>query len=288
MTHEFCSRLAALGHGVIAGTGVQAEIYVFLPVSKQLWSGNGMNRRWASGDELAAIKAARRSGVLVRLYNPDAAGAAVLVHASPQPSPTAEAALEVLLAALSGQGWNTDRSGDPRLAVCTHGTRDRCCAKWGFAAYRQARSLHAAGRFPFQPIECSHLGGDRFAATGLIFPSGSMYGHLDELDLEALGQAESEGRFMADHYRGRVFETPVIQVIRAGLARDGEPIDAASVLDLIARDEIAGVAEVAIGARRLTISLGTKEVWFYGDCDAVEQKKQSRMVQLTYLGFAEA
>src|SRR5690606_222714 len=134
-----------------------------------------------------------------------------------------------LLAAFAGR-WSLDASGDPRLAICTHGTRDRCCAKFGFAAYQAARGLFEAGRSPFAPIECSDLGGDRFAATGVVSPSGSMYAHLDSMDLAALGAEEAAGRLDPTHYRGRVFEPPLAQVVRAGLARAGLVNDAAGPL----------------------------------------------------------
>ena len=39
-----------------------------------------------------------------------------------------------------------------------------------------------AERFPAETWECSHLGGDRFAATMILFPHGLNYGRVDHAD----------------------------------------------------------------------------------------------------------
>ena len=57
--------------------------------------------------------------------------------------------------------------------VCTHGKHDPCCALRGrpvAAAMAQVR--------PGQVWECSHIGGERFAANVLLLPSGLVYGRV--------------------------------------------------------------------------------------------------------------
>ena len=76
------------------------------------------------------------------------------------------------------------------VLVCTHATRDACCAVRGRpSAARLARA------FGDEVWECSHLGGHRFAATMLVLPDGTCYGRVD------LGEAEAVVR---DHRAGRV------------------------------------------------------------------------------------
>lgn len=290
MSEPFCSRLAQAGHGVIPGTGVRADIYLFLPVDKKRWGSREFNDSWASPAELEAIRRARTAGVVSRLYDPPAGAAkpAVLVHAAPSPSPRAAAALQALLSDLGGQSWEVDEGGAPRLALCTQGTRDRCCAKWGFAVYRAARKLHDAGGLPFQPIECSHLGGDRFAATGIVFPSGSMYGHLDKIGLADLAAAEAEQRILQGHYRGRVFESPLAQVVRAGLARDGFPVTTVSGLTIETPEAAPAPLKVAASGRSYEVILAREEIRFFGDCEAAARNRMSRETRLTYVSGAPA
>jgi hypothetical protein len=252
---------------------VRAEAYVFLPVAKRHWQEKEMNRRWASAEELQAIRAARPNGVVVRLYNPaagEAEEAPVLAHAHGE---GVREALEAVLAAFRGR-WRIDATGAPRLAICTHGTRDRCCAKWGFAAYQTARRLFETGRSPFAPIECSHLGGDRFAATGIFFPSGSMYAHLDAVDLAGLAAAEAAGRLDPAIYRGRVFDPPLAQLARAGLAAAGELNDAAAPIVVVERGQAEIEAEIA--GRRFRLRLGEAEVRFFGSCAHLTENRASR------------
>ena len=70
-------------------------------------------------------------------------------------------------------GSTGESSDDPVICVCTHARHDQCCAVKG-------RPVVAAlaKRFPHQTWECSHLGGDRFAATMIVFPHGLLYGRV--------------------------------------------------------------------------------------------------------------
>jgi len=85
----------------------------------------------------------------------------------------------------------------PTYLVCTHGGHDACCALRGRPL---ARALPAPG--PADVWECSHLGGDRFAANVLVLPHGFYYGQVpgDGADLVA---AHSAGQVALPWLRGR-------------------------------------------------------------------------------------
>ena len=85
----------------------------------------------------------------------------------------------------------------PTYLVCTHGGHDACCALRGRPL---ARALPAPG--PADVWECSHLGGDRFAANVLVLPHGFYYGQVpgDGADLVA---AHTLGRVALPWLRGR-------------------------------------------------------------------------------------
>jgi hypothetical protein len=270
---NFCSRVSIAAHEHFAGTGVRGQAYVFLPVPKRVWHEKEMNSHWASREELHAIQTARKAGVVTRLYNPatreEAEEAPAIVHTRDDLSADG---LGPLLA-LFGRRWRIDATGRPTLAICTHGTRDRCCAKFGFAAYQTARRLVEQGVSPFEPIETSHLGGDRFAATGIFFPSGSMYAHLGDLDLAALCTAEVEGRLDPARYRGGVFDPQMVQLVRAGLAREGLVNDATAPIAITPHDPCE--VEACVAGRRYRVRLRVAEVEFYGSCAALSAAKPS-------------
>jgi Sucrase/ferredoxin-like len=85
----------------------------------------------------------------------------------------------------------------PVYLVCTHGGHDACCALRGRPL---AQALPAPD--PVDVWECSHLGGDRFAANVVVLPHGFYYGQVpgDGADLVA---AHGAGRVALPWLRGR-------------------------------------------------------------------------------------
>jgi hypothetical protein len=98
-------------------------------------------------------------------------------------------------------------SGDPLVAVCAHGKHDQCCAVRGRRAAAQI-----AERYPEWTWECSHLGGDRFAATMIVLPHGLYYGRVDGADEPAdLVRLFVDGRVDDRFLRGRSSLPEVVQ-----------------------------------------------------------------------------
>jgi hypothetical protein len=92
-----------------------------------------------------------------------------------------------------------ERLDHPLLLVCTHGTRDRCCAKYGQVLCR-ALHRHAPDAWVWQ---ASHVGGDRFAGNVVALPEGVYYGRVRPGDVPRVLAGYLEGRIDVDVYRGR-------------------------------------------------------------------------------------
>ena len=101
--------------------------------------------------------------------------------------------LEVALDGADGQA-----SSDPLVVVCAHGKHDQCCAVRGRGA-----TAAIAAEYPDWTWECSHLGGDRFAATMLVLPEGLCYGRVDSADPANLVRLYLDGRLDNSLLRGR-------------------------------------------------------------------------------------
>jgi (2Fe-2S) ferredoxin len=95
---------------------------------------------------------------------------------------------------------------DPLLLVCTHALHDVCCAVRGRPV---AKAL--ASTWPSAVWECSHLGGDRFAANLLVLPDGAYYGFLDPVTALPTVEAHLRGRVETAHLRGVASEPPPVQ-----------------------------------------------------------------------------
>lgn len=95
-------------------------------------------------------------------------------------------------------------SDHPLYLVCTHGKRDKCCAKFGYPLYKSLSSLSAS------VWQCSHVGGDRFAANLVCFPHGLFYAHVTEETSRHMIEEYEAGRVVLDKYRGRAcYQYPV-------------------------------------------------------------------------------
>ncbi len=93
----------------------------------------------------------------------------------------------------------------PLVAVCTHGRHDRCCADNGRPV---ARHLRHAG---VDAWECSHVGGDRFAANVVSFPHGLFHGRVTPASALPLVHAYTAGRIHPAGFRGRAAWPPAVQ-----------------------------------------------------------------------------
>jgi hypothetical protein len=98
-----------------------------------------------------------------------------------------------------------DLGPGPVFCVCTHGRHDRCCADNGRPV---ARTLRRAG---VDAWECSHVGGDRFAANVVSFPHGLFHGRVTPASVLPLVHAYQEGRIHPAGFRGRAAWSPAAQ-----------------------------------------------------------------------------
>lgn len=113
--------------------------------------------------------------------------------------------LSVERIATGNYGTDAEILFNPLYLVCTHGKRDKCCAKFGYALYKSLRA--AAGASVWQS---SHVGGDRFAANLICFPHGLFYAHVTEESGRKLVSEYEEGRLSLDNYRGRAcYPSPI-------------------------------------------------------------------------------
>jgi hypothetical protein len=87
----------------------------------------------------------------------------------------------------------------PLLLVCTHGKRDRCCAKFGRPLYDELGE-QAEADWVWQS---THVGGDRFAGNLVSMPTGLYFGRVGRADVRSLLDELYAGRIAMDRYRGR-------------------------------------------------------------------------------------
>jgi hypothetical protein len=95
------------------------------------------------------------------------------------------------------RGW--DRHDERVVLVCTNGRHDQCCANRGRPVLRHLRTT----KWLEQVWECSHIGGDRFAANVVVLPDSLYFGRMEPAEAEALLDAHAEGQVALEWFRGR-------------------------------------------------------------------------------------
>jgi len=149
-------------------------------------------------------------------------------------------------------GWEPVE--DPLYLVCTNGRHDQCCANRGRPVVRALRESPWASRV----WECSHVGGDRFAANVVTLPHSLYFGRVEPEQAADLARRVDAGRLDREHFRGRTVYSPAEQAVehfvRAELGIDG--ID-----DVIVEGRVGdGDYPVRVEGRTLRVRIGRRLV----------------------------
>lgn len=175
---------------------------------------------------------------------------------------------------------------EPVYLVCTHGARDRCCAKWGMPVFQRLCQLAGEGA-PARVWQASHLGGHRFAPVVLTLPDGYVYGRVGMGDTDpAVGEADTlfaateAGRiYDLERLRGRACLNSAAQWVdielrrRHGL-RGHHALSLASVSNPVgARERTEVTFDVTGGHMSLTIELEDTPLAVLGSCGDGELKQ---------------
>ena len=157
---------------------------------------------------------------------------------------------------------------DNLYLVCTHGRHDRCCSVRGNPV---ARALCA--RYGDTAWECSHIGGDRFAANIVCLPKGAYFGRVGSADAERLTEDYARGVLDLDCFRGWSSLPFAAQAAEIATRKN---LGLAGVDDVVTESwEKTRETEVAVrmttkqfGPMNVTVSIARSEDSYYLTCKA--------------------
>lgn len=129
----------------------------------------------------------------------------------------------------------------PVVLVCTHGQRDSCCGRRGFPLYDALRNQPNLDVW-----QCSHIGGDRFAANAVVLPWGLYYGPVEPRDAGALAESVLRNEILLDSFRGRSSFPAIVQAAETFIRRNSH---------IRGRDELHFVSRDSLGNGRTRIRL---------------------------------
>ena len=151
------------------------------------------------------------------------------VHLSEAEFGSVEDLLDVDMNAVAAEGLpDGEVLPGPIFLVCTHGRHDACCSIRGNQVSRIACADPELAAW-----ECSHIGGDRFAANVVCLPHGTYYGRVEPHDVHELLENYRHGILSLGHYRGRSCYPFSVQACEYFARREGDitGVDALHLLE---------------------------------------------------------
>lgn len=221
--HRFCSEESARIGDPLAGSGTHPESNLLLSWPRRRWRRSlrqAADMPDAVVDELEALAAAgRRVNLIDRHAQPSHLHRVFLMperHAFDVPREELPGFLQSFARGASLQHWYAGPVSRELILCCTHGKKDKCCAKFGYRTWRAiADAVHDQG-LPFDVWESTHLGGCRLAASVILLPRLRKYGRIGSADVQPLLASEARGRPYLPCYRGDSRLSPVQQCAQVG------------------------------------------------------------------------
>ncbi|MFJ5136002.1 sucrase ferredoxin [Streptomyces sp. NPDC088707] len=224
----FCADAARLRGDPLAGTAPYGSVWVLIEY-RAGWPTNGFDglalEPGVKAQVYAAARAARARVLLIRRHGrsrpEEPARWAVLRyetdgdHRQEWGTWYDDRDLAQIVDALDAPG---ERGRPPVVLVCAHGLHDTCCAVRGRPV---ARAL--SDGWPQLVWECTHVGGDRFAANVVVAPDGVYYGNLDAPSALTVVEEHLADRIHPDHLRGYTDLVPPQQAALSAVLRHAGP-----------------------------------------------------------------
>lgn len=292
---HFCSVENLRQGEPLAGMGGEPVPHLLLVWPRKKWTDHVFTAKDMPEAVLASLTAIREQGWRVQLIDrrgEDYSARRVFTPMSGLEYTASDEQLPALLDALidnelKAEPWRSGPAPDHLLLCCTHGKVDRCCAKFGNAAYQAICAETKAQGYGFDVWECSHVGGCRLAANILSLPSIRMYGRVTPETVPGLLAAEALDRPYLPCFRGIAELSSLGQcadiAARRWLEDQRIPVDCVSVT---AEDEPEDPSEVDVTVHwrsgqqigSLQVHCRSRELQIYGSCDDMSAGETNPML----------
>ena len=216
---QFCAQYSREVEEPLAGTGAHPRTNLLLSWPIGQWTRTFHQAKNMSESVSNRVKALVENGRRINL-----------IHRSDQPRDRHRAYLmpekcafdiphsqiEAFLTALdrgdSLAAWSAGDVHHKVVLCCTHGVKDKCCAKFGNASFKALDEAATAYDGAFEIWQSTHLGGCRLASAALVFPDMHKYGRIEAEHVEGLLASERENRPYLPCYRGDGALPPAQQI----------------------------------------------------------------------------
>lgn len=218
MSHLFCADLSQQQDDPLAGSAAHPERTLLISWPRAKWLRSMRHASDMSTALKQSLDAMAESGVRINLIQRpgmDKYHHQVFLMPERHRFSVEREQLASFIAALQTGGclaqWQRPSLAKDLVLCCTHGKKDKCCAKYGYQTYKALAQTAVEHSLPFDVWESSHLGGCRLAASVIVLPNVRKYGRITPAQTLPFLQAEAAGQRYLPGYRGDSRLTPAQQ-----------------------------------------------------------------------------
>ncbi len=235
MNNLFCSNHSRqVGEDVI-GSATNCQTYILIECPPP-WNSEAFNSRWVPNSLKILVEEMKRAKQPIRfllianneshkidhttlLIYHQQEGIANGYTKQKFKLPNIEQAAPVIRKWLSGKtpDYEVKTSATRDILVCTHGSHDKCCARYGNPFYYHADATISDLDLDVRIWKSSHFGGHRFAPTAIDLPEGRYYGALEQESFKSILTRTGDINCLNKVYRGWGILPPAIQVLEREL-----------------------------------------------------------------------
>ena len=236
MNTFFCSDYSRQAGEDIIGSATNEQTYILVECPPP-WTSEAFNSRWVPENLQILIKEVKRNKLPIKFLliannvSHKADSTTLLIYQRKEGLSNGYGKQEFQLANIEQvapvvrkwlrggfSDYDAQTSVTRDILICTHGSHDRCCARYGNPFYFNATSIVSSLELDNVRIwKSSHFGGHRFAPTAIDFPDGRYYGALDQESFQSILTRTGDITFLKKVYRGWGILPNSIQVLEREL-----------------------------------------------------------------------
>ncbi|KAB8319745.1 sucrase ferredoxin [Tolypothrix campylonemoides VB511288] len=236
MNTFFCSDYSRQAGEDIIGTATNEQTYILVECPPP-WTSEAFNSRWVPENLQILIKEVKRNKLPIKFLliannlSHKVESTTLLIYQRKEGLSNGYRKQEFQLANIEQvagvvrkwlrggfSDYDAQTSVTRDILICTHGSHDRCCARYGNPFYFNATSIVSSLELDNVRIwKSSHFGGHRFAPTAIDFPEGRYYGALDQESFKSILTRTGDITLLKKVYRGWGILPNPIQVLEREL-----------------------------------------------------------------------
>jgi hypothetical protein len=228
----FCSDYSRQIGEEIIGSATNYQTYILVECP-QPWISEAFKSKWVPDNLRVLVEEVQRSKLPIRfllIANDEShkiATTTLLIYQKQKglsngyskqefKLPNIEQVTGVVRKWLSGDSpdYQVETSITRDILVCTHGSHDQCCARYGNPFYFYATNIIADLHLDHVRMwKSTHFGGHRFAPTAIDFPEARYYGVLDQDSFKAILTRTGDIQVLNKVYRGWGILPSALQIL---------------------------------------------------------------------------